>query len=119
MALQGTIKDFGLPDIFQLIGLQRKTGLLMLINDKDKESVTVTFENGMVVMSDSSQRRLEDRLGNVLVKQGKISRESSASSRSTSLLPGSTLPSPVTANGEPWCTSRPTSASAETSAASA
>ena len=29
----------------------------------------------MVVMSDSSQRRLEDRLGNVLVKQGKISRE--------------------------------------------
>ena len=26
MALEGTIKDFGLPDIFQLIGLQRKTG---------------------------------------------------------------------------------------------
>ena len=23
MALEGTIKDFGLPDIFQLIGLQR------------------------------------------------------------------------------------------------
>jgi len=75
MALQGTIKDFGLPDIFQLIGLQRKTGILMLTNDKDKESVTVTFESGMVVMSDSSQRRLEDRLGNVLVKQGKLSRE--------------------------------------------
>ena len=75
MALQGTIKDFGLPDIFQLIGLQRKTGILTLINDKDKESVTVTFENGMVVMADSSQRRLEDRLGNVLVKQGKLSRE--------------------------------------------
>ena len=75
MALQGTIRDFGLPDIFQLIGLQRKTGILTLINDKDKESVTVTFENGMVVMADSSERRLEDRLGNVLVKQGKISRE--------------------------------------------
>jgi len=75
VALQGTIRDFGLPDIFQLIGLQRKTGILTLINDKDKESVTVTFENGMVVMGDSSERRLEDRLGNVLVKQGKISRE--------------------------------------------
>ncbi len=75
MALQGTIGDFGLPDIFQLIGLQRKTGLLTLINDKDRETVTVTFENGMVVMADSSQRRLEDRLGNVLVKQGKLSRE--------------------------------------------
>jgi hypothetical protein len=75
MALQGTIRDFGLPDIFQLIGLQRKTGILTLANDKDNETVTVTFESGMVVMADSSGRRLEDRLGNVLVKQGKISRE--------------------------------------------
>jgi hypothetical protein len=75
VALEGTIRDFGLPDIFQLIGLQRKTGILMLTNDKDRESVTVTFESGMVVMADSSQRRLEDRLGNVLVKQGKLSRE--------------------------------------------
>jgi hypothetical protein len=75
MALEGTIRDFGLPDIFQLIGLQRKTGLLTLTNDKDAESVTVTFENGMVVMADSSARRLEDRLGNVLVKQGKVARE--------------------------------------------
>jgi hypothetical protein len=75
MALEGTIRDFGLPDIFQLIGLQRKTGLLTLTNEKDEESVTVTFENGMVVMADSSVRRLEDRLGNVLVKQGKLTRE--------------------------------------------
>jgi Domain of unknown function (DUF4388) len=73
MALEGTIKDFGLPDIFQLIGLQRKTGLLTLKNEK--EQVTVTFENGMVVMADSSAKRLEDRLGNVLVKQGKLSKE--------------------------------------------
>jgi Domain of unknown function (DUF4388) len=73
MALEGTIKDFGLPDIFQLIGLQRKTGLLTLKNEK--ENVTVTFENGMVVMADSSSKRLEDRLGNVLVKQGKLSRD--------------------------------------------
>lgn len=75
MALEGTIKDFGLPDIFQLIGLQRKTGILSLTNEKDEETVTVTFENGMVVMTDSSANRLEDRLGNVLVKQGKLSRE--------------------------------------------
>ena len=65
MALEGTIKDFGLPDIFQLIGLQRKTGTLTL--QSGKEEVTVTFENGMVVMADSSAKRLEDRLGHVLV----------------------------------------------------
>jgi hypothetical protein len=73
MALEGTIRDFGLPDIFQLIGLQRKTGLLTLKHEKDV--VTVTFENGMVVMADSSTKRLEDRLGNVLVKQGKLSKD--------------------------------------------
>jgi len=73
MALEGTIKDFGLPDIFQLIGLQRKTGLLALNNGQ--ESVTVTFENGMVVMADSLSKRLEDRLGNVLVKQGRLRAE--------------------------------------------
>jgi hypothetical protein len=73
MALEGTIKDFGLPDIFQLIGLQRKTGVLTLTSDK--ETVTVTFENGMVVMADSSAKRLEDRLGHVLVKQAKLSKE--------------------------------------------
>ena len=73
MALEGTIKDFGLPDIFQLIGLQRKTGLLTLTSET--ESITVTFENGMVVMADSSSKRLEDRIGNVLVKQGKLGQE--------------------------------------------
>jgi hypothetical protein len=73
MALEGTIKDFGLPDIFQLIGLQRKTGLLTLKHDQDQ--VTVFFENGMVVNADSASKRLEDRLGNVLVKQGKLSKD--------------------------------------------
>jgi len=73
VALQGSIKDFGLPDIFQLIGLQRKTGVLTLTHGA--ETVTVTFENGMVVNADSSAKRIEDRLGNLLVKQGRLSEE--------------------------------------------
>jgi predicted transcriptional regulator len=71
MALQGSIKDFGLPDIFQLIGLQRKTGILTL--QRGEETITVSFENGMVVNADTTAKRIEDRLGNLLVKQGKIS----------------------------------------------
>jgi hypothetical protein len=73
MALQGSIKDFGLPDIFQLIGLQRKTGILTLKHEQ--ESVTVTFENGMVVNAETSAKRIEDRIGNLLVKQGKLTEE--------------------------------------------
>jgi hypothetical protein len=73
MALSGTLKDFQLPDIFQLIGMQRKTGLLTL--ESDRETVTVVFEHGMVVHADSTVRRLDDLLGNVLVRQGKVRKE--------------------------------------------
>ncbi len=70
MALKGTLKDFSLADIFQLIGIQRKTGVLTL--KSDREVVTVSFLDGNVVSADSLHRRLEDRLGTVLVKSGRI-----------------------------------------------
>ena len=73
MALEGTIKDFGLPDIFQLIGLQRKTGVLTLRGKDD--TVTVTFLDGKVVGADSLNRRLENRLGTVLIKTGTLSQD--------------------------------------------
>jgi hypothetical protein len=66
MALEGTLKDFSLADIFQLIGLQRKTGVLTL-RAKD-DTVTVTFLDGKVVGADSLSHRLENRLGHVLIR---------------------------------------------------
>ena len=71
MALQGTLRDFSLADIFQLIGLQKKTGVLTLKNGQ--EVMTVSFLDGNVVAADSLHRRLEDRLGTVLVKTKQIS----------------------------------------------
>lgn len=68
MALEGTLRDFSLADIFQLIGLQRKTGVLTLRGKDD--TVTVTFLDGKVVGADSLNRRLETRLGSVLIKSG-------------------------------------------------
>jgi len=73
MALQGTLKDFSLADIFQLIGLQKKSGVLTL---KDgAEVVTVSFLDGSVVSADSLPKRMEDRLGTVLVKSQQITEE--------------------------------------------
>ncbi len=70
MALEGTLRDFHLSDIFQLIGIQKKTGVLSL---KDGgEIVTVSFKDGHVVSADSSRRNIENRLGQVLVKSGRI-----------------------------------------------
>ena len=73
MALEGTLRDFSLADIFQLIGLQRKTGILTLTSET--ESITVTFENGMVVMADSSSKRLEDRIVSWPVRIPKAARK--------------------------------------------
>lgn len=73
MALEGTLRDFSLADIFQLIGLQRKTGVLTLRGKDD--TVTVTFMEGRVVAADSLNKRLENRLGNVLVKTGMLTPE--------------------------------------------
>src|SRR5947199_2026650 len=73
MALEGTLKDFSLADIFQLIGLQRKTGVLTLRTKDD--TVTVTFLDGNVVGADSLTHRLENRLGTVLMKSGMLTNE--------------------------------------------
>lgn len=73
MALEGTLRDFSLADIFQLIGLQRKTGVLTLRSKDD--TVTVTFLDGKVVGADSLNRRLENRLGSVLIRTGYLSQD--------------------------------------------
>src|ERR1051325_6174639 len=73
MALEGTLKDFSLADIFQLIGLQRKTGVLTLRSKDD--TVTVTFLDGKVVGADSLSHRLENRLGHVLIKSGVLQQD--------------------------------------------
>ena len=53
MALEGTLKDFALPDILQLIGLQKKTGTLLLRDETDE--VTITFKDGSLVSADSDE----------------------------------------------------------------
>jgi len=70
MALQGTLRDFSLADILQLIGLQRKTGILRLTGSED--TVSVLFESGRIVGAESEKKRMEDRLGHVLLKTNKV-----------------------------------------------
>ena len=47
MALKGTLKDFSLADIFQLIGIQKKTGILSL--KSGQETATVSFNASSVI----------------------------------------------------------------------
>ncbi len=70
MALKGTLRDFGLSDIFQLISHQRKTGVLYL-EDRGK-SVAVTFDEGKVVGAETGTEKTheKERVGDILVKSG-------------------------------------------------
>jgi hypothetical protein len=74
MALEGTFKDFGLADIFQLVGLQKKTGVLT-VRGEGGRLVTVSFEKGMVVFADEFQRSEDERLGSVLLRTRLLSQE--------------------------------------------
>lgn len=47
MALEGTLRDFSLPDIIQLISLGRKSGAVKLIGP-DKEQGSIYFKGGRV-----------------------------------------------------------------------
>jgi len=66
MALQGTLGDFGIADIFQLIGQQQKTGVLHL-NGKEEE-VHISFKDGNVVKAESAARKRKELLGHMLVR---------------------------------------------------
>ncbi len=66
MALQGTLKDFGIADILQLIGQQQKTGQLYLAN-KEQE-VNIFFRDGNIVRVESVTRKKKDLIGNMLVQ---------------------------------------------------
>lgn len=73
MALEGSISDFGLADIFQLISLQKKAGELVLTN---KElSVTILFDNGMIVGAETTNREDKERIGRILVRTKKITKK--------------------------------------------
>jgi hypothetical protein len=70
MALEGTLKDFNLPDIFQLIGYQKKTGLLTL--SRDTEQVTMSLVDGMVVWATPGEEVFDEVIGRALVKRGLV-----------------------------------------------
>ena len=73
MAFKGTLREFKVPDILQLLSLQKKTGILTF--NSQEGFITLIFEDGYIVGIDAFPRKLEMRLGNVCVKQEIISKE--------------------------------------------
>src|SRR6266849_6179308 len=73
MALSGTLKDFGIADILQLIGHQTKTGRLTL--KSGGEEVEVFFIEGNVVFASEKARKSSSLLGSLLLRAELLSKE--------------------------------------------
>ncbi len=73
MALSGTLKDFGIADILQLIGHQTKTGRLLLKTGSDE--VEVSFIDGNVVFANEKARTQSNLLGSLLLRAELLSKE--------------------------------------------
>src|SRR5690606_23106102 len=67
VSLTGTLKDFSVTDVIQLIGQQSKSGVLHLRND-DGEEIHISFHQGAVVGADHVSRKQHDLLGSMLVR---------------------------------------------------
>ena len=71
MALEGPLKEFHIQDVFQLLDLGRKTGVLRVTSELRQTSASVTFDRGGVVAA--TLGRNPQRFGARLVRTSKIS----------------------------------------------
>jgi tetratricopeptide (TPR) repeat protein len=70
VAIKGSLKEASLPDVLQLLALGQKTGCLTIADRSNLGHIY--FERGRIVDASIVNRR--DRLGDILVKNGKVSR---------------------------------------------
>lgn len=73
MGLQGSLKDFSITEIIQLIGQQFKTGVLHV--QRGRKIIQVFFLDGLIVHVSANYRSRGDLLGEILLKAKKISQE--------------------------------------------
>jgi hypothetical protein len=72
VALRGNLKDFGIGEVFQLIGQQRKTGILEFT--ARREQIRIGFDRGAVVSAAPVGPRPDSALGDIFVRCGYLPR---------------------------------------------
>lgn len=72
MALEGNVKDFGLSEIFQLISLQKKSGMLSVTGE---ENMVIFFRDGAIISTRDRRNRARDPLKDYLLRYGFLSRD--------------------------------------------
>jgi len=70
MAIEGPLRELGIHDVFQLLDLSKKTGLLRVTSELRQNAGTLFFEDGRVVYAEI--RSNPHPLGAMLLKSGRI-----------------------------------------------
>jgi tetratricopeptide (TPR) repeat protein len=70
MAIEGPLRELGIHDVFQLLDLSRKTGVLRVTSELRHNAGTVYFEDGAVIYAEI--RSNPHPLGGLLLRSGKI-----------------------------------------------
>lgn len=70
MAIEGPLRELGIHDVFQLLDLSRKTGVLRVTSELRHNVGTVYFENGAIVFAEIKSN--PHPLGALLVRTGKV-----------------------------------------------
>jgi hypothetical protein len=73
IALHGNLRDFGMGEVFQLIGQQRKTGMLEVRGQKGE--VTLRFDAGSVVSAAPVGTGVDEALLEMIVRCGLVPRD--------------------------------------------
>jgi len=73
VSLRGNLEDFGIADVFQLIGQQRKTGVLEI--QGQGERIQCLFDRGAVVSAAPVGLWTQAALGEMLLRCGLLTRE--------------------------------------------
>jgi tetratricopeptide (TPR) repeat protein len=70
MAIEGPLRELGIHDVFQLLDLSRKTGVLRVTSELRHNAGTLYFEDGAVIYAEI--RSNPHPLGGLLLRSGKI-----------------------------------------------
>jgi hypothetical protein len=73
MAIEGPLKELGIHDVFQLLDLSRKTGVLRVSSQLRQNAGTVVFDQGAVVFAEIKSN--PHPLGTLLIRDGKLREE--------------------------------------------
>ena len=88
-ALRGNLEDFGIAEIFQLIGQQRKSGVLTL--SSGEKAIEIPFDRGAVVCAAPVGDFADAALADMLVRCGYSTRESVDALRRKSIASAETV----------------------------